>query len=75
MQIRKLIRLLQEKQKKVGPYAKVAIDARSYKHFHSCWDFDHILSVDLESCETVDADGWRKEHAQERPIIVLNKYE
>ena len=70
-----MLRLLKEMEKVHGPYVEVHVDVRSYKNWHDCWQYDKITSVDSASCFTADGDGFTKEHSQEHPVVVLNKYE
>lgn len=74
MQIRKLIRLLREAEKKVGPYAKVTIDKHTYGDDGGDWRYDQVSTVDVQSMSFVDENGTIPEHAQERQTIVLNSY-
>lgn len=74
MQIRKLIRLLKEQQEKLGPYAEVMLDTRTYKTWHGCWEFDKVNDVEQRECHMADGDGYRREHSQERTVVVLNNY-
>ena len=72
MQLRKLIRLLNEVQEKVGPYAEVTIDTRRYsKYWHDSWTYDSIDDVTNNQCFWVK-DDYIPENAKERDIVVLN---
>jgi len=74
MQLRKLIRLLKEAEKKVGPYAQVTLDTRRYKNWHDSWIFDQVDDIHTDSIVFVNDNGYVSEHAKERPVVVLNRY-
>lgn len=74
MQVRKLIRLLQEAQKKQGPYAEVMIGTRTYEKWNMEWTHDKVSDVELDFMEFVNSDGYLPDAPKSRPVIILNGY-
>ena len=72
MQLRKLIRLLQNLQEEVGPYAKVTIDRHRYGDDGGDWRYDQVSTIDVKRMFFVDDNGCIPENAKEQDTIVLN---
>ena len=73
MQVRKLIRLLQEASEKHGDRTHVSIDARRYKNWRMDWDIDRVNDLKVDRLESINPEtGFGYDHGQANPIIILN---
>lgn len=72
MTLGKLIKELQKLEEQLGSHAPVGLDARRYKNWHECWQYDKLSDIETQSVTLVDADGFQRPYAQERTWVILN---